>query len=114
VATVSIDISSDCVILSIDVVGSSIKTNLDPSKKAIANVITEIDVLRKRIVSCACLNNIPRILVISCDGLGIGVVWVDFLNSGAKGCIPEELTDMSDIVRGGDGIVGKDSNIHVG
>jgi hypothetical protein len=113
-ATVSIDVSSDCIILSIDVVGSSIKTDLDPSKQAIANVITKIDVLRKRIVGCACLNNVPHVLVIGCDGLGIGVVWVDFLNSSAKGCVPEELTDMSDVVRGGDGIVGEDSNVHMG
>jgi hypothetical protein len=113
-AAVSIDVSSDCIILSIDVVGSSIKTDLDPSKQAIANVITKIDVLRKRIVGCACLNNVPHVLVIGCDGLGIGVVWVDFLNSSAKGCVPEELTDMSDVVRGGDGIVGEDSNVHMG
>jgi hypothetical protein len=59
------------------------------------------------------LDDIPHIFVISCDGLGIGVVWVDFFDSSAKGCVPEELTDVSNVVRGGDGVVRKDSNIHM-
>ena len=113
-ATIGINVSGDIVILSIDVVGSGIKTDLDPSKQTIANVITKIDVLREGIVGCACLDNVPHVIVVGCDGLGVGVVWVDFFNSSAKSCVPEELADMSDVVCGGDGVVGKDRNVHVG
>lgn len=113
-ATVGIDVSSDIVILSIDVVGSSVKTDLNPRKQTIANIITKIDVLREGIVGRACLDNVPHIIVVGCDGLGVCVVWVDFFNSSAKSCVPEELADMSNIVRGRDGVVGEDRNVHVG
>ena len=112
-ATIGINVSGDIVILSIDVVGSGIKTDLDPSKQTIANVITKIDVLREGIVGCACLNYVPHVIVVGCDGLGVGVVWVDFFNSSAKSCVPEELADMSDVVCGGDGVVGEDCDVHV-
>jgi hypothetical protein len=113
-ATIGIDVSSDRIVLVINVIGSGIETDLDPSKQTIANVITKIDVLREGIVGCACLDNIPHVIVVGGDGLGIGVVRVDFFDSSAKSCVPEELADMSDVVCGGDGVVGEDRDVHMG
>ena len=113
-ATIGIDVSSDIVILSIDVIGSSVKTDLNPSEETIADIVTKIDVLREGIVGCACLNYVPHVIVVGCDGLGVGVVWVDFFDSSAKSCVPEELTNMSDVVRGRDGVVGEDRDVHMG
>lgn len=80
--TVGIDISSHRVVLGIDIIGSGIKTNLNPSKQTIADIITKIDVLREGIVGRACLNDVPHVLVIGSDSLGVGVVGVDFFDSG--------------------------------
>jgi hypothetical protein len=113
-ATIGIDVSSDRIVLVINVVGSGIETDLNPSKQTIANVITKIDVLGEGIVGCACLDNVPHVIVVGGDGLGVGVVWVDFFDSSAKSCIPEELADMGDVVCGGNGVVGEDRNVHVG
>jgi len=112
--TVGIDVSSHRVILSINIVGSGIKTNLNPSKQAITNIITEIDILREGIVGGACLDNIPHVVVVGCDGLGVGVVWIDFLDGSAESRVPEELADVGDVVCGGDGVVGEDCDVHVG
>lgn len=113
-ATLRIDISSHIVILSINVIGSGIKTNLNPSKQTIADIVTEIDVLREGIISRACLNNIPHVFVIGGDGLGVGVVGVDFLDGSAESRVPEQLADVGDVVCGRDGVVGEDCDVHVG
>lgn len=111
---IGIDVSSDRVILVIDIIGSGIKTNLDPSKQTIANIVTEVDILREGIVGGACLNDIPHVLVICRDGLGVGVVWVDLFDGCAQSGVPEELADVSDVVCGRDSVVGEDCDVHVG
>lgn len=112
--TVGIDVSSHRVILSINIIGSSIETNLNPSKQTIADTVTEIDELRERIVGRAGLDNIPHVLVVGCDSLGVGVVWVDFFDSSAESCVPKQLADVGDVVCGGNGVVGEDCDVHVG
>lgn len=111
--TIGVQVSSDRVILVVNVVCSGVDTNLNPSKETIREIITQVNILREGIKGCACSDNVPHVIRVAGDSLSVCVVGVDFFNSLAKLRVPEELTDVGDVVCGRDGVVAETSDVHV-
>ncbi|KAG9954509.1 aromatic compound dioxygenase, partial [Aureobasidium melanogenum] len=76
-------------------------------------IIAEIDVLRERIKGCSSGDNVPHIVCIAGDSLGVGVIRIDLLDCLAELGIPKQLTDVSNVAVRRDGVVGEASDVHV-
>jgi hypothetical protein len=93
-ATIASQISSNAVVLIRGIVGSSVDTDLDPSKDSILHRVSQVDVLREGVIRLIGLEDRPHIFLVGSHFDIVGVVRSKSFDFLTKILGPEKLTNV--------------------